>query len=181
MRTERQAHGFIFEEYVEKTYKVDRSNKQYTSKWDGELNGYPVSIKTAKVGSDIELADFRRNAKNLESFYLIVGFWEGEKTNIVKIETLFIDGEEWHSLFPTHFIEDFETMLKNITNSREDDAKWRAMVKEQKKRWVAETNNYIRPRFKRDHKTQKRIQCAINNRDFYNYFIPKYRKEITNA
>ena len=26
---------------------------------------------------------------------------------------------------------------------------------------------FIRPRFKRDHKSQKRIQCAINNKDFF--------------
>ena len=29
------------------------------------------------------------------------------------------------------------------------------------------TSNLVRPRFKRDHKSQKRIQCAINNKDFY--------------
>lgn len=175
--SERQGHGFAFEEYCEKKYGVNRENTTYTGKWDGELNGYPVSIKVEKLGSDIEMADFRRNAENTDSFYLIVGFWKDEKTNIVEEYCLFIDGEEWHSLFPEHFITDFSNMLNNITNDRSDDEKWRSMMREQKARWQAETNNLVRPRFKRDHKTQKRIQCAINNKDFFNHFIPKYKKE----
>ena len=68
-------------------------------------------------------------------------------------------------------------MLNNITNDKKDDEKWRKMMQEQKARWKNETSNYIRPRFKRDHKTQKRIQCAINYKDFYAYFVPKYRIE----
>lgn len=177
-RSERQGHGFVFEEYVESKYGVNRNDAQYTAKWDGSLNGIPVSIKTAKIGTDVEMADFRRNAENTEDFYLFVGFWEGEKTNIVDEHVLLIRGEEWHELFPTHFVQDFAEMLDNITNSHEDDAKWRDMIAEQKERWQEETQNLIRPRFKRDHKSQKRVQCAINNGDFFNYFVPKYEKEI---
>ena len=69
-------------------------------------------------------------------------------------------------------------MLHNITNDREDDEKWKEMIKTQKIRWQKETKNLIRPRFKRDHKSQKRVQCAINNKDFYNYFIPTYGVEL---
>lgn len=176
--SERQGHGFAFEDYVEKTYGVNRDGKSYTSKWDGVLNGVPVSIKTAKIGTDIEMADFTRNAENTEDFYLFVGFWEEEKTNIVEEYILFIPGQEWHSFFPSHFIVDFREMLNNITNDYADDEKWRSMISEQKEKWQNETNNLIRPRFKRDHKTQKRVQCAINNTDFFSYFIPKYRQEI---
>lgn len=177
MRTERQAHGFVFEEYVEKEFGVNRSGKTYTDSWDGELNGKPVSIKTAKLGSDVELADFRRNALNTQDFYLIVGFWEGSKTNIVKVEKLLINGSEWHTLFPQHFIADFAALLASVTNDKSDDAKWRSLITAQRKQWQAETGNLIRPRFKRDHKTQKRIQCAINYKDFYNYFVPKYNDQ----
>ena len=92
---ERQGHGFSFEQKVEELFGVDRTNRAYTDKWDGVLRGFPVSIKVAKLGTDIEMADIRRNAYNTEDFYLIVGFWEGEKTNIVKIETLFIPGKDF--------------------------------------------------------------------------------------
>lgn len=180
MGSERQKHGFMYEEIIEKRYRIDRSNQEYTSAWDGFLNGIPVSIKTEKLGSDIELGDFRRNAENTQSFYLFVGFWNGDKTNIQQEEVLFINGDEWHTLFPQHFIKDFSNMLENISNDRRDDTRWKAMIAEQRKKWRAETNNYIRPRFKRDHKKQKRIQCAINYNDFYNYFIPKYKVEEAN-
>ena len=59
-----------------------------------------------------------------------------------------------------------------------DDEKWTEGRKILSAKWEEQTSNLIRPRFKRDHKTQKRMQCAINYTDFYNYFIPKYRKEI---
>lgn len=173
IRTERQGHGFLFEDKVFEKYGVEKA-VGYTDKWDGTINGYPVSIKCEKYGSDIEMADFTRNALNKESFYLIVGFWKGDKTNIVEEHILFINGNEWHELFPEHFVDDFKDMLANITNDHSDDAKWRQMMNEQKSKWKDETDNLVRPRFKRDHKKQKRIQCAINNKDFYSYFIPKY-------
>lgn len=142
------------------------------------LRGFPVSIKVAKLGTDIEMADIRRNAYNTEDFYLIVGFWEGEKTNIVKIETLFVSGNEWHSLFNISLVEECLAFLKTVTNDKSDDEKWKEGRLSLSKRWKETTPNLIRPRFKRDHKTQKRIQCAINYKDFYNYFVTKYGVNI---
>ena len=54
--SERQKHGFNFEQYVKEKYQITLSN-EYTSKWDGVLNTIPVSIKLEQYGSDIELAD----------------------------------------------------------------------------------------------------------------------------
>ena len=54
------------------------------SKWDGEFNGLPISIKTEKFGSDVEMADFFRNQQVNEDFYLLVGFWKDQKDNIVE-------------------------------------------------------------------------------------------------
>lgn len=177
MSMERQNHGFKFEKSIMEKYNIIPST-DYTAKWDGFLDDVPVSIKVEQYGSDIELADFRRNATNTEDFYLIVGFWEGQKDNIVDIQVLYISGDEWHELFPSHFIEDFQSLLDNITNSHDDDEKWKAMTKQARKNWQKETSNLVRPRFKRDHKTQKRIQCAINNGDFYKYFVPKYGVDL---
>lgn len=174
MRTERQRHGFVFEDFVEKEYGVDRSEGHYTSQWDGSLNGHPVSIKTAKLGSEIGLADFRRNAENTESFYLFVGFWEGSPQNIVNVEVLFIDGKQWNKLFPAKFTNEFYYILNLVSNDRSDDVLWRGLIGQAKEAWESETSNLVRPRFKRDHGTQKRVQCAINYKDFYSYFMPRY-------
>ena len=176
---ERQGHGFKFENYIKNLFNIQSCPEgHYTYKWDGMLNGYPVSIKTEQNGSDIEMASFIRNAENTNSFYLIVGFWEGTKDNIVTIETLFIDGNEWHQLFNQSLVQECQNFLYEITNDYSDDEKWKKGCEILRNRWQTETSNLIRPRFKRDHKTQKRMQCAINYTDFYNYFIPKYRKEI---
>lgn len=172
---ERQKHGFIFEDYIKEKYGIKSfEENNYTCKWDGILNGYPVSIKTEQKGSDIEMASFFRNATNTDSFYLFVGFWEKNKTNIVEEVILFIDGNEWHQLFDMNIVNDCEELINTITNDSSDDAKWKTARLALTKRWKESTSNLIRPRFKRDHKTQKRMQCAINNKDFYNYFIPKY-------
>lgn len=177
--SERQGHGFDFEDFVKEKFNIlPCPEGHYTYKWDGVLNGYPVSIKTEKIGSDIEMASFIRNANNTDDFYLIVGFWSGEKNNIVSIETLFIKGDEWHSLFDDTIVKECENFLNEITNDVSDDEKWANGREILKEKWQTQTSNLIRPRFKRDHKTQKRMQCAINNKDFYNYFVKKYTKEI---
>lgn len=176
---ERQGHGFKFEDLVKPLFGIQPCPKgHYTYQWDGMLNGYPVSIKTERNNTDIEMASFMRNASHVDSFYLIVGFWEGSKDNIVIIETLFIDGNEWHTLFSQEIVQECQKFLHEITNDYSDDDKWKAGCAKLQSRWEQETPNLVRPRFKRDHKNQKRMQCAINYTDFYNYFIPKYRKEI---
>lgn len=175
--TERQSHGFDFEEAVIKKYNIEASGA-YTSEWDGFLNGKPVSIKVAKNGTDIEMADYFRNANKTEDFYLIVGFWEGLKNNIVAEHVLFISHEEWISMMPVEFAKKFKDLLAGITNNHEDDARWKEEIKVLKKEWKNKTNNLIRPRFKRDHKKQKRIQCAINNKDFHSHFVKLYTVEV---
>lgn len=174
---ERQSHGFDYQKEVVKRLNITES-KGYTDKWDGILNGFPVSIKTEKLGSDIEMADYFRISSITEDFYLIVGFWDGEKTNIVDERILFIKGAEFNSLFNPIFGAKFKHLLASITNDRSDDEKWTTMRKELTAEYKQLTPNLVRPRFKRDHKTQKRIQCAINNKDFYNYFVKKYEVKI---
>jgi len=176
---ERQKHGFKFEDYAKTLFNIQPCPEgHYTYKWDGMLNGHPVSIKTEKINSDVEMASFTRNATNTDDFYLIVGFWSGEKDNIVAIETLFISGNEWHELFDQNIVQECQDFLDSVTNDVSNDEKWKIGREALTAKWKEQTTNLIRPRFKRDHKTQKRMQCAINNTDFYEYFIPKYRKEL---
>ena len=112
-----------------------------------------------------------------EDFYLIVGFWSENKTNIVEEYILYIPKEDYLNLFNREMVNDFKELLSSITNDKADDDRWKNEIKFLRNKWKETTHNLIRPRFKRDHKKQKRIQCAINNKDCYNYFIPKYKKE----
>lgn len=175
---ERQAHGFSFEQYAREKYGIEL-NSDYTGKWDGLYHGEPISIKTEKSGSDVEMADIFRNMNIDSNFYLLVGFWDGQKDNITDEFLLHIDGGEYTSLFNKEMGSKFKDLLNGITNDRNDDERWKKEISVLRKEWKDSTPNLIRPRFKRDHKTQKRIQCAINNKDFYNYFIPKYEVNET--
>lgn len=170
---ERQSHGLMYEEYCKKEFTIELSNN-YGSQFDGTMNDMPVSIKYEKFGTDIELADFFRNANITENFYLIVGFWKENKNQIIEQHMLYIKGQEYHSLFFQDINQDLKELLSTTTNDTKDDENWRTQCNKIKNNWKAHTSNLIRLRFKRDHKTQKRIQCAINNKDFYNYFIPRY-------
>ena len=164
---ERQKHGFMFEQYCAERYNLTL-NEDYTARFDALTeDGVPVSIKCEKFGSDVELADLFRNAENDTDFILIVGFWETEKTNIIDIKSCFINASKWKALFDQNLLLQYRELLASITNERSDDAKWSAAIKELRTKWGKSTGNIIRPRPKRDHKTQKRVQCAINNKDFY--------------
>ena len=117
---ERQKHGFTYQERVIEKFNI-KATESYTNEWDGTLNGVPVSIKTEKFGSDIEMADYFRISSITQDFYLIVGFWEGEKDNIVDEHVLLIKGEEFHLLFNQIFEVKFKELLASITNDKSDD------------------------------------------------------------
>lgn len=171
---ERQKHGFNYQAEVIERFGLIK-DENYTGKWDAYCEGIPVSIKNPKIGSDIELADFFRQSNINEDFYMIVGFHDHEnKSNILEEYVLYIPKEKWAALFDSSFNARFKELLDNCSNEHSYDLIWTKKVKILKADWKKNTSNLIRPRFKRDHKTQKRIQCAINNKDFYNYFIPQY-------
>ena len=177
---ERQAHGFSYQAEKIKQYNlstIDPATGEellYTDKWDAFYNNIPVQIKDKKIGGNIELADIFRQSETTEDFILIVGFWEKEKTNIIEEHILYINGNEWHSYFDPICLDKYQTLLKTITNDHSDDAKWTQAINQLRKEWSQATPYLIVPRPKRDHKNQKRIQCAINKVVFYKHFLPKY-------
>lgn len=170
---ERQKAGFVYQEKVIQRYNL-LEDENYTGKWDAYYKNIPVSIKLEKYGSDIELADIFRQMDIKENFYLICGFWKNQKNNIIEEHLLYFDWKKYNKYFNLEMKKDFRVLLASITNRKEDDIKWRKSIYELKNKWHDTTPNLIRPRFKRDHKTQKRIQCAINNKDFYSHFLTNY-------
>lgn len=173
----RQKHGFDFEKSIIEEHGL-KPSQTYTSEWDAFHGKIPVSVKVAKNGSDIEMADIFRNARVSQNFILIVGFWEEEKTNITEVHTLYIEADEWTKNFDSELLDEFKELLNSITNDTSDDERWKSSIKEGRRKWKERTSNLIRPRFKRDSKKQKRIQCAINHNDFRSEFLPKYKTSI---
>ena len=167
----RQAHGFDFEHFIIDKFGLIKS-KSYTSEYDAfEQVGdqeVPVSIKYIKEKGSIDLGDYFRNANKNCDFIMYVGFWKLEK-NIKKTTRIYrfeIDHKKWVSMFQFESSLEMKTELKYITNLRADDDRWSEYCNRYKKMWNSRTRE-CQLRFKRDHKTQKRIQCGINQKEFF--------------
>ena len=174
--SERQVHGFKYEDIIIKKFNLIKE-KNYTHKWDAyDKNSLPWQIKCIKQGSSIELGDYSRNSVIDKKFILHIGFWKDKKNNIVEEHNLEIDYKSWNELFKFSYKKDLKLLIEDITNERRDDEKWKKECKRIKQLWN-NVDRKIQLRFKRDHKKQKRIQCAINKRDFYSYFIGKYSEK----
>lgn len=174
---ERQWHGFKFQDYVKEKYGVNLST-EYTGKWDGKWCNYPVSIKHIKKGNAVDLADVFRQASISEDFFMFVDFYETETVSESdELYILFIPAKSWNSYFMPldKFEAKFKDVLKSVTNDKKDDNKWKALREECVKYWKQNTTGHITLNGKRDHKTQKRWQCSINQTNFKKEFIPKYR------
>lgn len=188
---ERQEHGFINEAKVCETKSIMKwadfakthpqfSKKQgYTSDWDGidlsvktegEYGFLPVQIKTIGNGNAIELADIFRNNKKSEAFRLIVDFYDKSdksKTKMVKTFDVIVDPAKWRAHFNFPDYDEWKTWISGVSNCRSYDDTWKKEMKSKKQDWKTKNpNSLVMPRFKRDHKTQRRIQCAVKYSDF---------------
>jgi hypothetical protein len=186
----RQQHGFLYEsniisrlnftaweDYVKK-YPDTHLDGGYTSTWDAideSANGFnyrgkPVQIKCIKKGSSVDLGDIFRNASKKENFVLIVGFWEHTKENIVEEYIIHVDYNKWNNLFEWSYYDEVADWIKNkVSNCYSYDAQWKKESTHYKQLWG--NDRLINPRFKRDHKNQRRIQCGISYNNFINYIV----------
>lgn len=169
---ERQRHGFIYQhEYAKRNGIIEDS--KYTASFDGyDCNNIPYQIKTIKFRSSIDLGDIFINANKKQDFYLVVGFWLNSKSNIVEEYKLYINKDKWNSLLKFNYYKEMKKWIRGVSNDRCYDQQWKKEVYYYKKLWGS--NRRIHPRFKRDHKSQKRIQCAINTTDWYSYFLKEF-------
>lgn len=175
--TERQGHGFTFEEYVEKNYGVNRKGHTYTDKWDADINSFPCSIKNIKINGAVDCADLFRQASIHEDFIMIVHFYKNKnEINLDDLHFLYIPGEAWHSYFLDldKFEVQFKNALNSVSNSHADDDLWTKLRLECVDFWKKNTKGKITVNGKRDHSTQKRWQCSINKTNFFQEFLPKY-------
>jgi hypothetical protein len=165
---ERQKHGFTYQTNVIDKYSLIE-NKSYTAEYDALFQNIPVQIKCSKQGGALEMGDYMRNKNKSTDFILAVGLWEHDKTNstnnkiLSKEYLLYIE----HSRFISnigYYTDIIEYMMyedfKQISNSRDDDVRWTEFRLKYKELWP--DTHKIDIRFKRDHKKQKRIQCAIS-------------------
>jgi hypothetical protein len=175
----RQNHGFLYEEYIIKKYNLIKE-KSYIGKYDAykhtKLKNIPVQIKYIAKQSSIDMGDYFRNKNKSDEFILIIGLYtnkddfENAEEYILHIE----DFEKWNNMFEFKYDKELKVEMSLISNLKVDDQNWKNYCNKYKKYWN-EIERHIQLRFKRDHKTQKRIQCAINRVNFKKYFLNDYK------
>lgn len=189
--TARQNHGFINEKKVIEREKLKKwedfakenpilsaGQQDYTSIWDaidenvktsGKYGYMPVQIKTIQSGAAVELGDIFRNSKKDEVFRLIVEFYQkNDKSKILEIVDVVVDPKKWYAHFNFPDYAEWKRWIRNdVSNCYSFDKTWKTQREEKKREWkIKNPNSLVTPTFKRDHKTQKRIQCSINNANF---------------
>lgn len=183
----RHEHGFKNENRIINKHGL-KGAEGYTDKWDAiaprASTGHgkhqkmyfnvPVQIKTIREGGSVDMGDVFRHSKTNEDFILHVDFYnKKDKSKIVESHILYIEVEKWKPLFKFEGYDFLRKCLNEITNAYSDDLKWKGMISEMKERWG---DRPVKLAPKRDHKKQKRIQCTIPNRKFYNEIVPVFKK-----
>jgi hypothetical protein len=178
-----QEHGFVFESGMCNLMGL-WTPPSYTAKWDAydrepARGTYPdpYSFKNVNITSNIELGSLKRQANITCDFHLYVSFWSGNGLNMKRVHVMDVPGSYWHSLWPeniTPFLA--HEAFKGITNSKDDDTAWNSRLVELKQAWadVLPKDSPMKVHFKRDHGTQKRVQCSVGKKGFNELFQLTY-------
>lgn len=174
---ERQRHGIIYEDSVISRFGLSKATS-YTSEFDAfTKNGTPVSIKTKKINCAPELADYFRNARISQDFFLVVGFWSNSKSEISNEVVCYVKCDEWKKQFPEDWEDRIRGLISSASCDRIYDSEWRKERLSLQRDYNAfrkQNGIYIVLRPKRDHKKQIRMQCAIDAFEYRTIFVPRY-------
>jgi hypothetical protein len=194
----RQQHGLNFEAWLKKTFFEPLRPSGYTDKWDIDnyifkakygahtlcFGSLPISVKTCKYGSPIGFGDALRQYQNTQDFLLIVGFWQqnGKTKKYVAVKAVAVSAKAWKALFSEKIstadlerdsIEDeYEIMnskirkLDSVIKDRTTDyRKARQLAKDAKSEMPA-IDIVLNPKI--DSKNQRRLQCSLPFKVFWN-------------
>lgn len=181
---ERQKHGFAFEKFLNNMIDDFALDDVYTSEFDGFWEPYNVgvSVKIKNTKGELCLGSFHRIVQQNEPIVLLYG--EYSKPYIPDfISALFLKNG-FDPLFcgcqnqVQQLVTDFEEYMFSDDNfnsysyDREWSANRRAFVNAYKN--VFDENTiYVHPRPKRDHNSQRRLQCAIPKR-YIKFILENY-------
>jgi predicted RNA methylase len=167
----RQNHGFIYENTVVDKYGLIKLEN--SSVFDAMYKDTPVQIKCIKKNSSVCLGSLLNNKNINRDFILVVGYWETIKTDVVEEITYYIKYETYSQFFKFQDLDNMFLEMESISNNVSDDDVWKLFAKKYKALWGV--NNPVSINFKRDHKTQKRVQCSISQRNI-NKFLNNFKK-----
>lgn len=181
---EKQKNGFLIEEKILNHLNINK-DKNYTNKYDADYIEdnikYIVEIKSVKNNNEICFSSFSSKFDKIFlefDFYKIIVVKYDNNKKIKNVYEVDIPIKDFIEMLGgdkiLNIIKKYEYDIKhNITNEYSDDIKWKNMCKEYNKLLL---DSFLKPRPKRDHKKQKRLQCAISQKEFYS-LTEKYEKK----
>lgn len=178
-----QSHGFSFEKWVRDNFFAGYAGS-YMQKWDvppdanrcaavpSELRGLPVSIKTAKYGCPIGLGDVLRQRQIDSPFLMIVGFWRQHTPTekwFEEIGVVVFSPTTWEALWGKLRLDQIREIDRTIKDLTLPYSVARLRAKEWKRQTaeVGTARLIINPKI--DSKTQRRIQCSLPFRTFWQH------------
>jgi len=179
-RTERQAHGFIFQDWVVGKF-LDMA---YTADWDipkkiNHITNKNVSIKTSlwKSGG-VGLGDILNQFNINDDFQMLVAFYEiiKDRKKVVNIQLVTISKDKWREMWGNLKEEDLYKFIglvksshgKNLSGQELDD--FRENIQKEKKEIFKDYDGKFSIHPKIDSKKQRRVQCSLPFNTFFREF-----------
>lgn len=179
-----QAHGLVFEHWINDTFFDGYRASGYTQKWDvpAEINrlpdpdlaGLPLNPKATKFKTPVGLGDALRQFDIDEPFILILGYWEQpapREKRFVKLLAPRIDPAVWRKLWGPITRADLERLDALIKDRSLPVVEVRRLAQEMKKRPpFSESIIVLNPKI--DTQGQRRLQCSLRYADVLKYLAP---------
>lgn len=169
-RGERQAHGFIFQDWVVGRF-LDMA---YTAEWDipKKINNFShqnISIKTTKWKGNIGLGDALNQFRINEDFEMLIAFYKDDngRKKIINMQLLQIPKEKWKELWGNMTEYKIKKLISYIKSDNGKGLKgdklneFRNKVKQDKKELLNDYTGKFSLHQKIDSKIQRRLQCSI--------------------
>ena len=172
---ERQYPGIQIEHAIISRLNLKKA-EGYTDKFDAfsNVDSTPFQIKSKKVKKlsfnkkvKIEFGGFDR-LKKTENFVVIIENYQMVNNSVFEIDSFefLVDYKKWNALIDDDAISLLHksNVFYGISNDHSDDAIWKKRRSSLKKEYIKNypaMAQYFMPRFKRDHKNQKRVQVGV--------------------
>lgn len=190
---ENQEHGFIFQDWVRRSHYPNCPPTGYGAEWDipashayganlpQEFSGLPVSVKTCKWDTAINLADALRQRSISQTFAMIVGFWvqtSSAQKNWVSIRAAIFRPADWNACWGQYDIESVRELDEIVKDTSTHYTLARNRAKEWKLARPAPEDHSIRLNQKIDSKGQRRVQCTMPFSSFWSHIRQVPIKEV---
>ena len=171
--SEVQNHGFVFEDWVKMILGVQELATNYTQKWDvpGET---PVSVKCMGATNALEFGSTVRIWEIDETFTLVIGRWKqvGLQKIIISINEIDLRPDDLSKMkgkITLEEIKEFDKKIKSFPAGKEGQKAGIAFANKWKKD-RKDRIGLLTITHKIDSKSQRRIQCNLNYKNYIQLF-----------